>query len=180
MEYCFLGKRDEESQPISVVRDRDTRTTMSFLVREKGAADPYVVNRVLAFIGEVGHSGGKLIIKCDHESPIKALFTKIAIGRKEQTILENSPVRSSGSDGVIERAIKEVEYQIRTMKSALDRRIGTDIGISAQVSPWLIEFASVLLNRYLVGKDGKTAYERRKGKKSKTLGLEFGELLHFR
>ena len=48
------------------------------------------------------------------------------------------------------------------------------------VLSYLIEFASVLLNRYEVAKDGKTAYERLRGKKSKLLGLEFGEVVQWR
>ena len=41
--------------------------------------------------------------------------------------------------------------------------------------PWLIEYAAVLLNRGQVGADGKTAYERLKGKKSGIPGMQFGE-----
>ena len=178
MDYCFLGKRDEEVQPVLVVRERDDRMTLSFLVREKGNADTYVVRRVLAFVEEIGLTGSKIIIKCDQESPIKALAVGIVKARDSPTVIEHSPVRSSGSNGIVERAIKEVEYQIRTMKSALDKRLGTNLGITANVLPWLIEYASVLLNRYLVGKDGKTAYERLKGKTSKMLGFEFGETVH--
>ncbi len=36
------------------------------------------------------------------------------------------------------------------------------------------------MNRYLVGSDGKTPYERRRGKKSKMLGFEFDEIVIFR
>jgi hypothetical protein len=45
---------------------------------------------------------------------------------------------------------------------------------------WSVEYASVLLNRFEVGRDGKTAYERNKGKKSRMLGLEFGESILWR
>jgi hypothetical protein len=38
-----------------------------------------------------------------------------------------------------------------------------------------MEWAALVLNRYEVGKDGKTPYERCKGKKATTMGLEFGE-----
>jgi hypothetical protein len=41
--------------------------------------------------------------------------------------------------------------------------------------PWLVELAAVVLNRYEVGKGGKTAYERGKGKPAKTFGLGFAE-----
>ena len=34
LDYCFLGKRDEDVQPVLVARERDTRMTLSFLVKE--------------------------------------------------------------------------------------------------------------------------------------------------
>ena len=34
MDYCFLGCKDEETQPIMVMRDRDSKMMVSFLVRE--------------------------------------------------------------------------------------------------------------------------------------------------
>ena len=40
---------------------------------------------------------------------------------------------------------------------------------------WLCEYASVLLNRFEVGKDGMTAFERNKRKKAKAVCLEVGE-----
>ena len=43
-----------------------------------------------------------------------------------------------------------------------------------------MENAAVLWNRYVVSSDGKTAYERMRGKKSRVLGIEFGEKIHWR
>ena len=176
LDYCFLGKKEETSQPILVARCRDTRMTLSFLCKSKGAADEHVVTRILAFMKEIGHTS-KVIMKCDQESSIKAVVDKVAERREGQTVMEHSPVRSSGSNGIIERGIKDVEYQIRCMKSALDDRICTDLSIDSNVLPWLIEFASVLVNRYLVGRDGATAFERLKGKTSRMLGHEFAEVV---
>ena len=39
----------------------------------------------------------------------------------------------------------------------------------------MVEYAALLLNRFEIGKDGKTAYERHKGKKARALSLKFGE-----
>ena len=89
-------------------------------------------------------------------------------------------MRSLGSNGVVERAIKEVEYQVRTMKSTLDQNVNTDIGVDSNILTWMIEFAGVLIIWYLVDKDGKTAYERLKGKASKMLGIGFTETVMFR
>ena len=45
------------------------------------------------------------------------------------------------------------------------------------VMAWIVEYAGYLLNRFEVSRDGKTAYERSKGKKAKSLGIEFGEAI---
>ncbi len=97
-----------------------------------------------------------------------------------KTMLEQSPVGSSASNGVVERGILTVEGQIRVLRDALKGRIKEDVPSDHAVLSWLVEFAAVLVNRYEVGHDGKTPYERSRGKKSKLLGLEFGELLNFR
>ena len=41
--------------------------------------------------------------------------------------------------------------------------------------PWVVEMVSWLASRAEVGTDGKTAYERAKGKKALIEGIEFGE-----
>ena len=78
-------------------------------------------------------------------------------------MIEHSPVRSFRSNGVIERGVKDAGYQIRRMKTALDNRLGADLSTDSNVLPWLIEYVSVLLSRYSVGRDGATAFERLEG-----------------
>ena len=43
-----------------------------------------------------------------------------------------------------------------------------------------MEYAAITLNRFEVGADGRTAYERNKGKKASTIGLELGEAVLWR
>ena len=45
---------------------------------------------------------------------------------------------------------------------------------------FILEYASYLMNRLEVGKDGKVAYDRAKGKKPTVLGVEFGEKLLYK
>ena len=80
--------------------ERGTNMTASFLVKEKGAANEYVVKKMLSCLKEIGHVGCNLVIRPDQEPPICAC----------RTMVEHPPARSSGSNGIIERAIKEVEY----------------------------------------------------------------------
>ena len=57
---------------------------------------------------------------------------KLAKDRGEApTIVENSPVKSSGSNGVIERGVKEFEYHVRSTQSAIDDRLGMNIGATS-------------------------------------------------
>ena len=52
MDYCFMGRKSDDVQPILVARDRDTRMIVSFLVQKKGAVDDYVIRRLLQFFRE--------------------------------------------------------------------------------------------------------------------------------
>ena len=95
-------------------------------------------------------------------------------------MVEVTPVGSKGSNGVVERAVQAVEQYLRTMKSQLDERYGVRIDIKHPILTWMCEYSMYVLNRLEVGKDGKTAYERCKGKKAKVLGFEFGEKIQWK
>ena len=112
---------------------------------------------------------------------MRDLRNEIARIRKPaRTLIEESPVGESKSNGIIERGVQTAEGQIRVLKDALGSRMKRGIPANHNVIAWMVEFAGVLVNRYEVGHDGKTPYERLHGKKSKLLGLEFGELVNFR
>ena len=57
----------------------------------------------------------------------------------------------------------------------MDERHGVKVDTKHPVLTWLCEYSMYLLNRLEVSKDGKTAYERCKGKKARVLGFEFAE-----
>ena len=61
------------------------------------------------------------------------------------------------------------------MKLALESRIGVTISSDHDIVAWIVEHAAVIVNKGQVGADGKTAYERLKGKPAHLCGLEFGE-----
>ena len=75
----------------------------------------------------------------------------------------------------MERAVQTMEQYLRTLKSALDERMGVRIDTKHPPLTWLCEYAGYLVNRLEVSADGKTAYERCRGKRSEVMGLEFGE-----
>jgi len=130
---------------------------------------------------ECGSRSGDVIMKTDQEPAIEYLVKDIVDARGDEkgsrTLVEESPVKSKGSNGLVERAVQTIEGQIRVMKLALEGRLGMKVDAEANVVAFMADYAAYLVNRLEVGKDGKTAYERVKGKSATVLGLEFGEKL---
>ena len=76
---------------------------------------------------------------------------------------------------MVERAVQMLEGQVRTMVLALESKIDKTINADDNILPWLISYAGVLINRFHVGPDNKTAHERLRGRTSKRELVEFGE-----
>ena len=70
--------------------------------------------------------------------------------------------------------------QQRVTKLALEARWEADVPDNHPIMPWMADYSAVLVNRFEVGRDGRTAYERLKGKRARMKGLEFGERLQFK
>ena len=68
----------------------------------------------------------------------------------------------------------------RVLKDAFETRVGAQIQSNRNILAWLVEFAGTVANRCEVGRDGKTPFERLRGKQSRLIGLEFGEKVNFR
>ena len=152
--------------------------TMSSVVPSKESSE-FIAKRTVAFLRECGCDMAKITIKTDQEPAILRVAEDIvklrAANGADETISENSPAYAHQSNGVVERGLQSVEGMVRTLRSALEERIGVTLEIGDAIWPWLVEYASYLLNRMEVSHDGKTAYERLKGKRSKVIGVEFGE-----
>ena len=89
-------------------------------------------------------------------------------------IVENSPVGSSKSNGIVERSIQSLQGMIRTIRSDIEGRCGVKIDATHSIWPWTVEHAGFMMTRFEVGRDG-TAYERLKGKSAKVQGMACAE-----
>ena len=181
LDHCFPGEEDQDFKlTILVARDRGTKMTVSSVAPSKTCGE-FIAKRVVAFMKEIGAGQGDITIKSDQEPALIALVREIgshrAAGGGGRMVVESSPVGDSQGNGVVERVIMSVQGQIRVLRSALEDRIKAKLEPDHPVLAWMCEYASVLLNRFEVGKDGMTAFERNKRKKAKALGLEFGEAL---
>ena len=180
MDFAFLGEENEPGNtlPVLVVKERSTRMGMAAATPRKTTGS-YIAKRIMAFLKEVGCEMGDLTVKTDQEPAIKTIVEDVAKMRAAagggRYVEENSPVGSSASNGVIERYVQTIQQMVRVLRSALEFRWGVKLSTMHAVVPWMVEYAALLVNRFEVGHDGKTAFERCKGKKAKMLGIEFGE-----
>jgi hypothetical protein len=184
MDFFFVGDEGQNKKlTVLAVRERTTRMTMSAVAPSKGEQQ-FLAKRVQAFLKEIGADTGDITLRSDQEPAMKVLLSEVSKHRAAagggRTVIEHSAVEDSKGNGVIERAVKSIEGQTRVARSALEARIGAKIEPEHAVMTWLIEHVSLLLNRYEVGRDGRTAYERNKNKSSKLMGLEFGECVLWR
>ena len=131
---------------------------------------------VIELINECGDKDQDVILKTDQEPAIKFLVDDVCVNRTgARTIKECARQGSKGSNGIVERAVQSVEQCLRTLKSSLDERMGVNIDVLHPVLTWLCEFVGYMVNHMEVASDGKTPYERVKGKRSEVMGLEFCE-----
>jgi hypothetical protein len=134
--------------------------------------------QVFGVLRGVGFKTGDIVLTTDQENAIKFLVKVLVAERGgepgHKTLVEESPVQSSGSNGVVERAVQSVEGQVRVLKMVLEERIGAKVPASHGVVTFLAAYSAYLLNRLEVGKDGNTAWERSRGKSGNVMGIEFG------
>ena len=176
LDYCFPGDEEGEKLTILVAVEKSTKMKKAVVVPSKGSTGRYAARMVLELIAECGDKDNNIILKSDQEPAILYLIDDVSTSRTgAKTLVEQAPKRSKGSNGVVERAVQSLEVFLRTLKSALDDRMSVKIDTRHPVLTWLCEYASFLMNRLEVSSDGRTAYERCKGKKATVLGLEFGE-----
>ena len=69
----------------------------------------------------------------------------------------------------------KVTFLLTSVQIKLEARYGENISTDHNAIPWLIKHAGASITRYARGHDGRTAYERLKGKKLRRDVREFGE-----
>ena len=180
MDYMFMSEKQEEGEergmPILVIKDSKTKVVRARVVPKKGR-DPYAIRRATADIAGLGHK--RMVIKTDGEPAIRALKDGIKGESQADIIPEESPGYDSQSNGMIERAIQQVQGQFRTIKDGMEARYGTKLEGHNPMVPWMVAHAADCITRYHVHNDGRTGYQNLKGRVFKKEVCEFGENVLF-
>ena len=170
-----------------VGRLHPSRTVFACPVNMKGR-DPVAIAKLSDFIKANGLT--KFVYKCDQERALEALNQSVIgefampelveeaarrVGRSASpvdtgdvriAVPENSAVGESQSNGKAERAVQMVEDQVRTIKLALESRIGARIPSNHALMHWIVVHCADILNKYTVNKSGMSPYEETHGQKA--------------
>ena len=132
--------------PVFVMRERLTGMTLAAAVPKK-STNSHIARRIVAFMREIGVAHGDLLVRTDQEPETRGSVEEAGRVRAAEGggryVVEQSPVGSSASNGLVERAILSVEQQARVLNSAVEDRWGVKVGARHSVVSWLVEYAAV-------------------------------------
>ena len=119
-----------------------------------------------------------MILKTDQEPVVldlKRETIKEAAKDSRDIMPEESPVKDSQSNGAAENAVREVQGMIRTYKDHVESKCDWEIPADHPLVPWTILHAGRAITCYKIQRDGRTAYEKIRGKKMRTHAVPIGE-----
>ena len=144
-----------------VMRVRGTGATFGVRCSKKGPDDKWAVKRCVEQIAEWGLTNVRLMIRSDGDNAIKAFRQAMCSTRVGSTLVGTSPPRDPQSNGVAERAVKELTGQLRRVKIGLEARVQEAIPNDHPLVDWMCQHSGFLISKFLQGsRDGFTAHYR--------------------
>jgi hypothetical protein len=97
----YIGQEDDAGlSPVLIGHDRTSEALWAMVAEAKGVIDS-PLKGAKERIDESGYIGTRVVLKSDQEDPIKALKRAIAVKRQADTVMIESPVRDSKSNGSV-------------------------------------------------------------------------------
>ena len=160
-DYGFFKNRKGDTDNVVnvlVTKDRKSTGICADVVPKKGVGGGFAVKQLNRNLKKFGHHS-KVVVRSDGEFAIRDLLDKLSSMRSSETILEHTPVGDSRANGRAERAVQSIEKQARVLKLGTEEQLGK-FGVQHKCFPWLIMHAADVINKFRVGPDGMTAYEK--------------------
>jgi hypothetical protein len=178
IDYGFMGQDDDKVMPMLCCKASRTRSYACSTVDKKGPTI-YAVSFLVGWLRQLGHK--RILWRGDNEPSLLALRNAVSKALPEiELVPRDSPPGDHAANGFAETGVRELKGIIRTMKSALEEKLGRRLEKDDPLLAWLPRHAASMLSRYRLGENGKTAEQMRTGKKWRKPAVEFGELLLFR
>ena len=184
MDFFFMSQADEKADknPLVVMVDESTGEKYARAVGKKGIGEENEMEWLeeTKSWGHQGGDGGHNILKSDGERSIVALRTALAKFHGGKVVPEDPPRGESQSNGTVEEAGKTVREFVRVLREHVQDKAEVELGASDVFVLWMVRWAAMMVSRFLVGKDGLTAYERRRDRKCRIPVVAFGEKVWYK
>ena len=194
-DYCYLGSKalgsetvvDEQvaeaegQNHVLVLFDGRSKGVYGVMHQKKGAQFEGVEAVLVKWVSILNGMGyRRVIFRSDNEPSLIAFLGRLKeawIGG--EVVPERSDVGEPQSNGAAESAVGILKGMVRTLKMALEGRLGSAVPADHALVPWLVHMASSMQRRFKVGPDGRTPYERIGGRRANTPMVEIGERVWF-
>ena len=188
-DYCFLSSHactqdrpespaaDSNPQnPVLVMWDSRSKSVFAHMVAAKGV-DNTLTDRVVGLVcNDLTSLGYKRItIRSDNEPTIEAFLRLVTRRWGGEVVPDSSAEGDPKSNGAVENAVRIEEGLVRTVKDALEERVGQPLPQDHGLITWIVPYAASMYRRCAIGADGRTPSERITGRKFGGKVAEFGE-----
>ena len=173
IDFSFLStENDLPERTILNASDVQTGYAMAIVLPAKGSIEKYAVAELRRFVFEIGRTSG--IVQYNKEISLKVIAKDLC-----KTIaglsMRAAPTGHSQSQGSVGNVQRTLYGQLRTLFSQVQESTGLKLTSESPVFTWCVKHAQWLINRYLIGSDGKTAYSRRWSREYNGSLCMFGE-----
>ena len=165
-----------------VMIDTGTGAMCSLAMPKKFEEDENARMYVVTYLQRwLGHFGFRDIeVRTDNEPMIVKLAEKLKQKRGEPTHLSETSTRSPQSIGTAERAVRSCKEQFRTLRFALEHRLGMKVTPEMPIWAWLARHAAFIITRFQTRATGQTAFQHLTDTQYRSQLGEFGEAVMFR
>ena len=174
MDYFYMTEEDRKAHrnPLICIIDEETKERYARAVGQKGLGEnremDWLIKDVSAELkvwGHPGGTGGHIIIKSDGERAIVAVREAVSKFHGGKVVPEAPARGESQSNGAIEEAGKTIREYVRVLKDQIETNAKIKLSESDNVVQWMVRWSAMMWSRYAVGRDSRTAYERRRGRR---------------
>ena len=149
-----IGFEDDTGlSPVLVGHDRTSESLWAMVAEAKGATDSSL-KLAKERIDESRHLSTRIVLKSDQEEAIKAVKRAIAVMRQADTVMIESPLRDSKSNGSVERGVRTWAAQVRTLRHHLESRIKVKVPRTSALMTWLVAWPVDVTSRYKIRSSG--------------------------
>ena len=182
-DHCFMGTIENEKtaheSPWLICYDDESESMYAVAVPSKSPT-VWICTFMKHVIDELGYGGGRVAIQIDGAEDLKKLRREITTMRSAPTVPIDVPIKESKGNGAVENAVRTWQGIFRTIKSQVEGEIGSVVPHGHAILQWAGWWASQIVNRFVVRRHGRSAYEYATGHKTKSPVTCFGEKILWR